>query len=231
MQISDLYDLRHQYSHKGPDDVLHLTHFEVSWATELEKQWLGSELRRRGRQSMNIRVMTDARFIFLKTQLGEVVGWAGLDIDFNKKYPEMFSLQITEPYQKFSLGLLLEAIRADYMLKQGIKIAFVRMAENSTFRLLGKRLDSKHYRLMSPVELDNDYLNLCQRCELLGNKCERQVYLQFDVASFSREAQVLFGPINAAQLPMKFQLEPVDPMLVAKNDDMKLKRQFQPLWL
>ena len=122
--------------------------FELSWATAEDKLWLGREIKKLGRQRMNLHVMTEAKFILLKDAEEKIIGWGGLDLQYNKQYPEFFSLNLESDYRNYTLGLLIESVRATYALSQNVKFAFVRMSRESTQALLMKRLNSKFYEVI-----------------------------------------------------------------------------------
>lgn len=205
-----------------------LEQFQLSWATELDKQWLSREMLKLGRQRMNLQVMPGARFILLKNTSSKVIGWAGLDHQYNLKYPEFFSLNLDSRYRHYSLGLLIESARASFFFEQKIKYAYVRMARDTSYRLLMKRLESKFYSELSPKELEPSYLNLCQRCELYQRHCQDQVFLKFDIETFIQQSIKEIGVLDMSQMPKRFHLKSLEE---PADSDRRALRNFQPIWV
>jgi hypothetical protein len=190
-----------------------LSSFQFNWASEAEKQWLHLQMKQLGRQRMNLHVMKNAKFILLKSTEMQIIGWGGLDIEFNPAYPELFSLHLDPAYRKFGLGLLIESLRATYLYRQNIKSAYVRMAKDTSYAFLMKRLESKFYRHLNSAELDSNYLNLCRQCDLFQADCRQQVFLKFDVEKFVQENPLEIGELDFTKLPVNFVLE--TPLLKA----------------
>jgi N-acetylglutamate synthase-like GNAT family acetyltransferase len=180
--------------------------FTLGWATPREKMLLDLEMGKLGRQRMNLRVMPNAKFILLKDSNRKVIGWGGLDVEFNTDFPELFSLQLDPAYRGLSLGLLIEAVRATYLRERGMSRAFVRMARDTSYRLLAKRLESRFYSELDPRTLGSEYVDLCGLCELHGKACARQVYLSFDVELFLSESEKRFGKIDLEKMSREFFL-------------------------
>ena len=149
-----------------------------------------------------------------------------MDFKYNPKYPEFFSLNLDPAYRHFSLGLLIESARASFLLSQQIRYAYVRMAKDTTYQLLMKRLESKFYEELNPKELDLGYLKLCNKCELLGRHCLEQVYLRFDAEAFVEQSNQEIGRLDMSLMPKNFKLQHQE---IA--GDTRMLRSFRPIWL
>jgi len=209
--------------------------FQLSWSDDSEKDWLLKKLLAMKRQTMNIRLMKQSKFVLLKDDHGEPIGWGGLDLSLKKDYPEMFSLYLDPQYRKFNLGILLELARASFLTNHGIKLAYVRMTDDDTSAdLLTKRLRSKFYSRVNPLELDQDYVEMCNSCELYNQKCQKQVFLKFNVEAFVEQTVAEIGSIDG-NLPKHFRLIRTSEVVSIASGDQNAQthmwRSYRPLWI
>jgi hypothetical protein len=223
-------------NHHLTEQELSTTWFELAWASPGEIHSITRELERLGRQTMNVRLMSRARFVILKNNHGDAAGWAGLDISYQAGYPELFSLYLREEYRKYSLGLLIESVRAAYLLSQNIRVAYVRMTKDESFAgLMRRRLESQFYSVLRPDDLKPSYKDLCRQCELFGKSCPEQVFLKFDVVKFMAQSDLEIGPVSV-DLPKRFRLTPrlaEAKQKVSGGDCEKgaLHWKYRPTWL
>lgn len=171
----------------------------------------------------------------LKDDHGVPIGWGGLDLSSKKDYPELFSLYLDPQYRKFNLGILLELARASFLINNGIKLAYVRMTDDdSGADLLMKRLRSNFYSRVNPLELDQDYVEMCNSCELYNQKCQKQVFLKFNVAAFFKQTVAKIGNIDG-ELPKWFRLirtsEYASIASGDKNAQTHMWKSYRPLWI
>ena len=96
------------------------------------------------RQTMNLRIMRDARLLRVRAvdDDNQLVGWAGLDATFTPDIGEVFSLYVVPPYRTFLVGLILETARAAYLSRQAIPRVLVRMESATNTSLLRYRVRS-----------------------------------------------------------------------------------------
>ena len=207
--------------------------FEISWASADEKKWLLKRLVSLKRQTMNIRLMQDARFVILKSD-GVPIGWGGLDISFQREYPELFSLSLDPEFRNYSLGGVIELARASFLLSQGVRFAFVRMTDDSAgVSLLSKRLNSQFYERIDPSELKSEYVQLCRNCELYQSTCRRNVFLKFDVQKFFAHSVTELGAVPD-NLPRQFRIIRVGEQRKISGDHGEkthIWNSYRPLWL
>lgn len=183
--------------------------FELRLCSAEEKSEIENKIRLLGRQTMNLRKMPDAEMLSLRdmSQGEKLIGWCGISTRFNPDYPEFFSLHLEVEYRSFLLGILLDYARAKYTMSQGFDFAFLRMTRDQSSRLLQNRRESGCYELMNPENLDPGYRDLCQSCELFGNKCAERDFLKINLPLLVAFGERRLGRIDF-DFPLRYKINP-----------------------
>jgi N-acetylglutamate synthase-like GNAT family acetyltransferase len=149
----------------------------VQWASEREKCEIIRRNQSNGRQTMNLRVMKNAKIALVKD--GEIIiGHAGIDHSFSPNYPEFFSFFVHKDYRKRGIGNSLEKFICEYALKIKLNFLYLRVAGESDKSLDRFRIKTGCFE---EVSLPFKFSSLCQRCELFGKSCKTQKYLKLNV--------------------------------------------------
>lgn len=197
-------------AHLQADKVPPHFSFELGWADMPMRQAILGLMTELGRQTMNLRVMPTARLLYVRSlREGDgIVGWGGVDAEFNPRYPEVFSLFVRPDYRTYTLGLLIELARYTYLLDRGIERAYARMDRASNYALLEYRITHGLFQPMEPASLDPAYVSLCHGCELYGGDCADQAYFLVDVRTFVRHGENRIGRVDVSEMPRIFELRP-----------------------
>jgi hypothetical protein len=228
-------------AHLQADRVPPCFSFELGWADAPMRRAILELMTELGRQTMNLRVMPTARLLYVRSlKEGDgIVGWGGVDADFNPKYPEVFSLFIRPDYRTYTLGLLIELARYTYLQSRGVERVYARMDRASNYSLLEYRVKNGLFQPMVPASLDPSYVSLCRRCELYGRDCAEQAYFMVDVRTFVRHGENRIGRVDVREMPKIFELRPELirrsprlPVLSAGGPpDGAGRTAFKPHWL
>jgi N-acetylglutamate synthase-like GNAT family acetyltransferase len=151
--------------------------FSFGWATVIETNEILELIRRYERQSMNLRIMRDARLYVCRSQ-GEVAGWVGISTDHIKDYAEYFSLYVKPEYRGWGLGLSLELAVVSEAERCGHRFLHFRVDSKVEDRLTQSRFRSGHIALFEPAPEIKD---LCTKCELYAKLCQKQTFMKIDV--------------------------------------------------
>ena len=185
--------------------------FELDWASPAERADILRQMPGLKRQTMNLRVMPQARLLRIRApeDNDRLVGWAGVDTEFNPDLGEVFSLYVVPAYRTYLVGVILETARAAYLTSRGVSRVLVRMESATNTSLLRYRVRAGLVREISPDEVPPAALELCTRCELYQNQCTSQAYFWVDAQAFlARGLERLGRPIDIAALPLKLSLDP-----------------------
>jgi hypothetical protein len=186
------------------------TVFELDWASREEQAEICERMIAHKRQTMNVRLMPSARLLRIRAcdDGNRIVGWAGLDSEFTPGVAEVFSLFVVAEYRTYLVGVILETARAEYIMRQGMSRAFVRMESASNTSLIRYRISR---RLMSKAanDIPDETAQLCSRCELYGNECTSQAFFWFDLEQLhTRGIERLGQLIKIESLPLRITLDP-----------------------
>jgi hypothetical protein len=195
---------------RGPEAAPTLV-FELDWASPTERLEIMDRARAYGRQTMNLRLMPEARLLRLRAvQDGNrIVGWAGFDIAFTPGMGEVFSLFVEPEYRTYLVGLVLETARCAYLKKAGASRVLCRMAASTNDSLLSYRLGNGLMMEADAREISPGALALCRQCELFGASCARQAYVWVNVDRFlERGTHRLGTEIDTGALPTTISLDP-----------------------
>jgi CheY-like chemotaxis protein/GNAT superfamily N-acetyltransferase len=193
----------------APEPVNVGLNYELDWATAGEVNWIHSEMVKLNRQTMNFRMMPEARFLrFKDLDRDKIVGWGGLTD--KGRFPEVFSLYVDPEYRGFGFGRVIELARHHHFHEMGIKHAYGRMTVNTNLKLLNYRVNNKLFEPIDEHELDRDYADLCKQCELYRVKCMDQKYFRIDVENFiklntARMILAGIGAVDAHAMPVKYK--------------------------
>lgn len=187
--------------------------YDLAWATSEEREQILAEMRKLDRQTMNLTIMPKSRLLRMRApEAGNrIVGWAGLDAWYTPEMAEFFSLYVYPEFRSYLVGLMLETMRAAFIVEEcpHIKRVLVRMEASSNTSLLRYRLGSELMLEAKPGEITAETLALCRKCELFGNHCAEQAYLWVDVQRFLERGNERLGfDVSAKTLPMTFTLDP-----------------------
>lgn len=183
--------------------------FMVDWATPAEKKSILESMKLNSRQTMNFRLMPDAKMILLKDldSNGQIVGWEGLDYQSNPKYPEVFSQFVMPEYRSFLLGVALSHACASFFANLGIEFAYLRMEAATNEELFKIRTESKIYEVVPDELLDVEWRSMCTQCELYKTACRSQSYLRYKVVNWVEFGNNRLGIVQTAELPQKLELK------------------------
>jgi hypothetical protein len=187
--------------------------FELDWANGEERTQIIEDMRRFGRQTMNLRTMPDSKLLRLRAieDNNRIVGWAGVDTRYTPGIAETFSLFVVPEYRAFLVGLILETARCSYIANEcpDVTRVLTRMESSTNSSLLRYRLNA---RLMVPATREDvglDTVDLCQQCELYGKSCPQQAFLWLDVRRFLARGHERLGfELSTRSLPTVVTIDP-----------------------
>jgi N-acetylglutamate synthase-like GNAT family acetyltransferase len=201
--------------------------FLLDWAEDSARQHIFEQLPALHRQTMNLRLPT-AKLMYMRVT-ERTAGWAGLDIDHDPEFPELFSLYLHEDYRRYTVGLVLELARYTYLLHHGITRAYVRMESEANFSLLRYRVSSGFFTLIDRAALPARFVERCHRCELFGKECATQAYFAVDVKMGFERGLARIGPVDVESFPLRFQMRPE----VERRSERPLhpgSTRYRPYW-
>ena len=182
--------------------------YSLHIGTPEQEQEIFKRLRSMHRQTMNFRTMSNRIFfVLLDEENGKkMVGWQGLG--FNDGFPnaEKFSLHIDDEYRSFLLGLALETAFYQYLDQNSISFAIGRMDVRSSQSLLDYRLSTGITSEMKREDLPEEWLNMCQGCELFKKSCINQVFIRFDTKAGLEFGRKRLGVLKNLEFPHKIEL-------------------------
>ncbi|MEM6989583.1 MAG: hypothetical protein AAF721_03775 [Myxococcota bacterium] len=211
--------------------LLNKYRFSLEWADAALMDELIGRMRAESRQTMNLRTGVNPKLLVCRHQ-GDPVGWAGLDVETNPEYPELFSLYLYPEFRRYTIGLLLETARWRYLASLGIDKAYGRMELATNFRLLRYRLSTGLFERKERGDFPEPWADRCHGCELFGNECTQQTYIAIDVKRALASGESRIGPIDVDDLPRDFVIRAdtmrSKPRKVADEDQ---KQRYRPYWL
>lgn len=184
--------------------------YSVKLATSLEKELIMKLMMSKNRQTMNLRLMSNAKLLLLQNTDNIIVGWAGVDYEFNPKFPETFSLFIMPNYRKKRLSLILKHALYSILHFNGISKAYIRMEAMQNKSLMAHNLKTGAYYLLNGDEIDDAWKENCLKCELYKNSCQSQSYLEVDVLKLFHYCNNKLGAISDINFPKSVILENIN---------------------
>lgn len=198
--------------------------YSIDWASDEDRSKIIALNLAENRQIMNLTTSNLAKLFVLRDEDNNkrIVGWCGVDLDHDPKYPEFFSCYLLPEYRNYLLWLVLEHARSTWALSLGVTHLYLRMqnASSSVDSLKEKRLKTGIYALIEPKKLDAKFINKCQKCNLFANKCSDQIFLIVDANKMIEHVVARMG-INSDPLPRFFFL---------KQEEMRKKNKVGPSW-
>lgn len=190
----------------GKDTALQLKpgfNYFVKLATSLEKEFIMKIMMSENRQTMNLRLMPNAKLLLLQDKDNDsaTVGWAGVDYEFNPKFPETFSLFIMPDYRKKRLSLILKHALYSILHFKGFTKAYIRMEAMQNTNLMEHNLKTGAYHLLNAGEINNSWKENCFKCELYNNSCQSQSYLEVDVLRLFNYCNNKLGTLSDVNFP------------------------------
>jgi len=176
----------------------------LAWADRRERELVIGLAMKEGRQTMNLRTMPGAELVVLRRWDGRFAGWAGVDVRSDADHPELFSQFVYPEFRGLGLGALLEHVWWAVLDHVGCKRGFMRMELATNDALCERRLASDYYRVATAEELGPRFVGACRRCELFGNACTRQVFLEVDVQKALAASTRSRGRLDVTALPIRF---------------------------
>lgn len=170
--------------------------FSLKIADQQEKQQILNIMLSAGRQTMNLRLMPFAKLLVLRNADQEIVGWMGVDYEYNQTFPETFSLFIHPSYRNRQLSLVLKHAVYSILLAQGIHTSYSRMEASSNQKLIQYNLASGFYRELKKSEMPVHWQGMCTQCELYGKSCQSQIYLAADVVGLLAALDLRLGKLG-----------------------------------
>jgi GNAT superfamily N-acetyltransferase len=173
-----------------------------AWATSQERKRVIALAIQEGRQTMNLRTREGAELVVLRRSDGQLVGWAGVDVNTDPDRPELFSEFVYPEYRGIGLGALLEHFWWAYLDSHGYSRGYMRMELDSNQALVERRLRSGYCRQATYAELGQQFVTACRNCELFGTACHRQIFLAVDVQQALATKRRSRGPLDIDSLPL-----------------------------
>jgi len=175
----------------------------LTWANSRDRERIIGLAIGEGRQTMNLRTMPGAELFVLRRWDGRFAGWAGVDVGSDPEHPELFSQFVYPEFRGIGLGGLLEHVWWSFLDHAGCSRGFMRMELDSNDELCARRLASGYYRVVTAEDLGSRFVGACRKCELFGNACRRQIFLEVDVRKALAAATRSRGFLDIAALPMR----------------------------
>ena len=205
--------------------------FTLEWADEALVDDLLLRMRAAKRQTMNLRTGTNPRLLVCRHE-ETPVGWAGLDIETDPDFPELFSLYLYPEFRRYTIGLLLETARWRYLVENGVEVAYARMEAATNFKLLRYRLSTGVYSRCGVEDFPRSFIDRCSGCELYRNECTAQTYLAVDVPRALEGGEARIGEVTVDQLPREFVIrgDTIRRQTRPLSEDDR-RQEYRPYWL
>ena len=152
---------------------------ELGWATLEETSKILALIRAFRRQSMNLRVMNDAR-LYVCRDGQELAGWIGISTAHFDEYAEYFSLFVKPEYRGLGLGLALELAVVEEAHRYDHRFLHFRVDSKVEDRLTRSRSRSGAMSVFEPLP---EIERLCTSCELFGSLCQSQTFMKVEVGT------------------------------------------------
>jgi len=175
----------------------------LAWASRRDRELIIGLAIREGRQTMNLRTMPGAELFVLRRWDGRFAGWAGVDVRSDPEHPELFSQFVYPEFRGLGFGGLLEHAWWSFLHHAGCLKGYMRMELDSNDALCERRLASGYYRVVTAQELGSRFVGACRKCELFGNACGRQIFLEVDVRKALAASIRTRGSLDILALPMR----------------------------
>lgn len=198
------------YLMKNPNDMKFTTpqlqpgsNYSVKLANSREKDFIMKIMNSENRQTMNLRLMPNAKLLLLQDKDNDnaTAGWAGVDYEFNPKFPETFSLFIIPNYRSRHLSLILKHALYSILYFNRVSKAYIRMEAIQNKSLMAHNLKTGAYRLLNADEVNSSWRENCFTCELYNNSCQSQSYLEVDVIKLFNYCNNKLGAISDIIFP------------------------------
>jgi len=189
-------------------DSISSLNFTVKIASEYEKNKIMNIMISEYRQTMNIRLMPTAKLILLKDESrgNEIIGWFGLDYQYNVDFPETFSLYIMPDYRSLHLSLVLKHAAYSILSENGITKSYTRMEASHNQRLIQHNINTGFYRILHSSEINAAWKAMCSHCELYKKNCKSQMYLEVDVSRMINSLNAKLGKLPDLNFPKSIEL-------------------------
>ena len=189
-------------NHPAPELGESLT---LAWADRDERRQVLALASQAGRQTMNLRTMPGAELFVLRRSTSGFAGWAGVDVTFDPRHPEVFSQFVYPQFRSAGIGSLLEHVWWSYLDSKSCATAFRRKELETNATLFKHRLASGYCRQVSTQELGTRFAWACRSCELFGHSCRRQVFLAVSVRKAPAASIATRGPLDLGAPPMRLR--------------------------
>lgn len=198
----------------------------LAWADRPARERVIALALQERRQTMNLRTKPGAELVVVRRLNGEFAGWAGVDVDTDPAYPEVFSQFVYPRFRGMGLGALLEHLWWAYLDSRACAVGYMRMELDSNETLVKRRLSSGYCRQVAVEGLAPRFVRSCHGCELFGAPCRRQIYLAVDVRKALAACVEARGDLDIDSLPMSVNVERRDAFFVASEARTRLDSQL-----